>query len=166
MDRRVNFYPGCQFCSNGVFGFLGIIARVRKGISMWIKAGVLLLSSLFFFPLTSLAAISAADRSEIRQGVQAIERSLEKGDLAEVSAIISPHALPGLKNEIEDVVDGKKIHFEQRISKWEEVSSSSVKLTGSFSASGSGWNANGIKNYFIWKRVLKMINQFFNLLCK
>jgi hypothetical protein len=109
---------------------------------------------LLFFPFIASAGFSNTDKGEIRQNIKIIEQSLEKGDIADVTSLISPNASPNLKNEIEDNLRDKKIHFtEDDISSWDNLSSSSVKIKGSFSASGSDWKISGMGNYFIFEKV-------------
>ena len=94
-----------------------------------------------------------ADKADIRQVIKMIERFLEKGDTAGVVALLAPDASPDFKNEIENNLGEKKIHFiEKDISSWTSASSSSVKVNGNFSASGFGWEMSGSENYFIFEK--------------
>ncbi len=110
--------------------------------------------SLLFFPFMAFADFSDVDKAEIQQHIKTIEQSLEKGDTTNIIALISPNASAQLKSDIETNLSGKKIHFKQEeISKWTNVSPSSVKIEGNFAASGYRWKMDGLGNYFIFEKV-------------
>jgi len=109
---------------------------------------------LLFIPFRAFADISSIDKEEIKQNINIIEQSLGEGDVSSILSLISPNAPSKLKNEIENILEDKKIHFtEDDISSWTDISSSSVKITGSFSASGHNWKTSGLENYFIFEKV-------------
>jgi len=114
----------------------------------------LLILVLFFFSSKASADILAVDKVEIRKNISSIEQSLENGDSSGIVSRLSPNALPSLRNEIEDSLGDKKIHFnETNISDWISVSSSTIRVNGSFSASGPNWKMNGLGNYFVFEKV-------------
>lgn len=102
---------------------------------------------------SAFAEVSSADKKELQDQVYQIADALNDRNIEGITALLSPNARPGLREEIEASLGGKYIRFSQSITGYEELSNSKVKVTGRYSAAGQGWSINGLSNYYIFEKV-------------
>jgi preprotein translocase subunit YajC len=98
------------------------------------------------------AEVSAADKTSIQSRVTMIANSINNNDIQYILNMVSPNARSTLKSEIEENIAGKMIKFQQSISSYEDLGNNQVKVKGTYVAAGSGWNVNGMSNYYIFER--------------
>ncbi len=119
------------------------------------KQNILLMLIFFEFLLSThivFAEVSATDKTEIQNQVALIVNSVNNNDINSIINIISPSARPTLKSEIEQNLAGKTIQFQQSIISYEDLGNNQVKVKGRYSATGPGWNVNGMPNYYIFEK--------------
>lgn len=120
---------------------------MRKGLFIIILLGLFLVSGLVVF------AVSSEEKIEIQQRISLIEEAINSGEIQEIVDLVSPNALPELKDEILVELGGKSIQFQEEISTYEDLTEDKVKVKGRFSAKGMTWTVSGLGNYFIFEKV-------------
>jgi len=96
--------------------------------------------------------ISSSDKTQIQNQINVIVNSINNNDIKEIINIISPSARPGLKDEIQSNLEGKRLIFEESISSYEDLGDNKVKVNGIYAAKGIGWVIQGMPNYFIFEK--------------
>jgi hypothetical protein len=113
-------------------------------------------SSLFLLlllPAIVLAAPSSIDKTLLQARVAEIVTDVNSGNTSSILNMFSPSAAPGLQAEVESSLAGRAVHLEQDISSYTEMSDGRVKVKGRFSASGIGWEVNGLSDYFTFEKI-------------
>jgi len=115
--------------------------------------GPSVLVSIAFLLCTSvaLAGVPSTDRYEIRDQIELIVDSVNRGDADTILTIISPNAEPTLASEIEENIAGKTIQFQQSITSYEDLGNDRVRVNGRFAAEGPGWSVSTSNSYVFEK---------------
>lgn len=118
-----------------------------------IEITILFILSILLFSSNVIAEVSSTDKTHIQNQVTIIANSINNNDVNPISNMLSPNARPGLRNEIENnVVAAGMMQFQQRISSYEDLGNNQVKVNGIYAATGPGWNADGMSNYYIFEK--------------
>tara|TARA_Y100000310_G_C20592174_1_gene768645 strand:+ start:103 stop:771 length:669 start_codon:yes stop_codon:yes gene_type:complete len=113
---------------------------------------LLAIFSLLFLASIVYAEVSSTDKTEIQNQITMIANSVNNNDINSIINIVSSNARPDLKNEIENNLAGKMVQFQQSVSSYEDLENNQVKVKGRYSATGPGWNVNGMSNYYIFEK--------------
>lgn len=116
------------------------------GLSVSVLIAFLLCTSVV------LADVSSTDKNEIRDQIDLIVDSVNRGDADAILGIMSPNASPALGSEIEESIAGKSIHFEQGISSYDDLGDGRVRAKGRYSAKGPGWSVSGLSNSYVFEK--------------
>lgn len=98
------------------------------------------------------AEVSAADEAEINNELTVLVDALNAGEVESVLSLVSSSAREGLRAEIRDALTGQSMQYRHSVSSYEEVGDGQVRVNTRFSASGIGWEINGMSNYFVFER--------------
>lgn len=123
---------------------------------------LLFVISLFLFGATvfAQASLSSFDKQQITNNLDNLVRAVNTGDIQKISALISPDNQT-LQSDIQERIRGGiayQLDYSPFDKNFEVLNSNQVKVKARFTASGVGWNVNGLSTYFVLE---KQNNQWF-----
>ncbi len=126
--------------------------KALRSIMRLIGPSVFVLIAFLLCTSVALAGVPSTDKNEIRDQIELIVDSVNRGDADAILGIMSPNARPALGSEIEESIAGKSIHFEQGISSYDDLGDGRVRVTGRYSAEGPGWSVSGLSNSYVFEK--------------
>lgn len=113
---------------------------------------ILLMIGLILVSSLALAEISGVEKKELGYEIRNITELVNNNDIDGVISMLSPDARQGLKDEIESELVGKQVEIKQSIFSYKEMENGHIWVKCRFSASGPGWNINGLTNKYVFEK--------------